>query len=105
MPSFHGNVPPARSARMILFALQVRNMGPAKPVRATIKLKLPNGDWYGPLLDMTATLPANFDSGPYLWNSFRIPTAPLGKYVWLAELRNPTTNALIDSDTWTWTLT
>jgi hypothetical protein len=85
--------------------VQVRNIGPATPVRAIIKLGLPNGGTYGPLLDMTTTLPASFDSGTYLWNSFTIPTAPLGTYTWIAELRNPTTSALIDSDTWIWTLT
>jgi hypothetical protein len=85
--------------------MQVKNMGPATPVKAIINLKLPNGNLYGPLLNMVATLPANFDSGSYLWNSFVIPTAPKGTYAWIAELRNPTTNTLIDSDTWTWTLT
>ncbi|MGD0494755.1 MAG: hypothetical protein ABSB28_01790 [Candidatus Bathyarchaeia archaeon] len=84
--------------------VQVRNIGPATPVRAIIKLGLPGGGTYGPLLDMTTTLPASFNSGTYLWNSFTIPTAPHGTYTWIAELRNPTTNALISSDTWTWTL-
>ena len=26
------------------------------------------------------------------------------RYKWIGEIRNPTTNALIDSDTWTWTM-
>jgi hypothetical protein len=89
---------------MIVY-LRVSNLGPATPVRAIIKLQLPNGNWYGPLLDMTTTLPAGFDSGTYLWNSFKIPTAPLGTYKWLAELRKSATNALIDSDIYIWTLT
>jgi hypothetical protein len=85
--------------------VRVRNMGPATPVRAIIKLGLPNGGQYGPLLDMTTTLPAGFDSQTYLWNTFTIPTAPPGTYSWIAELRNPITNALIDKDTAPWTLT
>ncbi|MFB3888507.1 MAG: hypothetical protein ACE14S_03385 [Candidatus Bathyarchaeia archaeon] len=86
--------------------VQVRNMGPATPARALIYLQLPNGYKYGPLLDMAVTLPANFDSGNYLWNTFQIPTSvPSGTYTWISELRVPTTNALIDSDTHQWTLT
>lgn len=86
--------------------VQVRNMGPATPVKALIWLQLPNGFQYGPLLDTTVTLPANFNSGNYLWNSFQIPTsAPSGTYTWISELRNPSNNALIDLDTHVWTLT
>jgi hypothetical protein len=84
--------------------VQVRNTGPTTPVRATIKLGLPNGNQYGPLLNMVATVPANFDSGSYLWQSFTIPSVPKGTYSWIMELRNPATNALIDSDVYTWTL-
>jgi len=74
------------------------------PVRAKIFLKLPGGALYGPLLDLTTTLPALFDSGDVLWQSFTIPSVPLGFYGWVAELRNPTTNALISQDTWNWQL-
>jgi len=85
--------------------VRVRNPGAALPVRALIYLKLPSGALYGPLLDMKVTIPAGYDSGDVLWQSFTIPSAPLGNYAWIAELRNPTTNALIDDDAWPWQLT
>jgi hypothetical protein len=84
--------------------VRVKNPGTALPVRAKIFLKLPNGSLYGPLLDMTTTLPANYDSGDVLWKSFTIPNAPVGNYSWIAELRNPTTGALISQDIWNWQL-
>jgi hypothetical protein len=82
--------------------VRVRNPGPALPVRAEIFLKLPSNALYGPLLDMKTTLPANYDSGKVLWKTFTIPSAPLGNYAWIAELRNPTTNVLISQSTWSW---
>jgi len=85
--------------------VRVKNPGAALPVRALIWLKLPSGAIYGPLLNMTTTLPANFDSGNVTWQTFTIPSAPLGTYAWIAELRNPTTGALISQSTWAWTLT
>lgn len=85
--------------------IRVENLGSALPVRLTIKAGLPGGGMYGPVLDVTTTLPAGFDSGTYFWNSFTISSMTLGTYTWIAELRNPTTGALIDSDTWTWTVT
>jgi glutamyl endopeptidase len=84
--------------------VRVRNPGAALPVKARIFLKLPSSALYGPLLDMTVTLPAGYDSGNVLWESFTLPSAPLGNYAWIAELRNPTTNALISQDTWNWQL-
>jgi len=84
--------------------VRVRNPGPALPVRAKIFLKLPSNALYGPLLDMNTTLPANYDSGKVLWQTFTIPTVPLGNYAWIAELRNPSTNALISQSTWSWQL-
>jgi len=84
--------------------VRVRNPGPALPVRAEIFLKLPSNALYGPLLDMKVTLPANYDSGKVLWQTFTIPTVPLGNYAWIAELRNPSTNALISQSTWSWQL-
>lgn len=85
--------------------VRVNNPGVALAVKAIIKLKLPDGSIYGPLLDMRTTLPAGFDSGIVLWKSFTLPTVASGTYSWIAELRNPTTGALIDSDTWAWTVT
>jgi hypothetical protein len=85
--------------------VRVRNPGAAFPARAIIKLILPNGNQYGPLLNMVTTIPAGYDSGNVLWNQFTIPSAPLGTYGWLAELRNPTTNALISQRIWNWSLT
>jgi len=84
--------------------VRVRNPGPPLPARAKIFLKLTDGTLYGPLLDMTVTIPSGFDSGNVLWKSFTLPSAPLGNYAWVAELRNPTTNAPISQDTWGWQL-
>lgn len=83
--------------------VRVRNGGSALPVRAIITVKLPNGNLYTEL-NMTTTLPANYDSGDVLWNTFTIPAASLGNYTWIAELRNPTTGALISQSTWNWSL-
>jgi parallel beta-helix repeat protein len=83
--------------------VRVKNGGSALPVRAIITLKLPSGDLYT-VLNMTTTLPANYDSGDVLWNTFIIPTASLGNYTWIAELRNPATGALISQSTSAWSL-
>ncbi|MFB3890015.1 MAG: CARDB domain-containing protein [Candidatus Bathyarchaeia archaeon] len=85
--------------------VHVRNPGAALPARAIIKLTLPDGSQYGPLLNMVVTIPAGYDSGDVLWNQFTIPSVPLGTYAWVAELRNPTTNALISQRIWNWALT
>jgi hypothetical protein len=83
--------------------LRVKNPTPNPvPVKVIVALKLTDGSMYGPLLSMTTTLPANFDSGDVLWQSFAIPTAPLGNYAWIGELRNPATNALISQSTFNW---
>jgi hypothetical protein len=82
-------------------SVRVRNGGTALPVRAIIAVKLPNGNLY-PVLNMTTTLPANYDSGDVLWNTFTIPTAPLGNYTWIAELRNPSNGTPITESTWNW---
>lgn len=84
--------------------VRVVNPGNALPVRAVIKLQLPNGNYYGPLLDMTVTLPTHYDSGTVLWNQFTLPTLPAGNYKWIAELRNPTTGTLISQNIWNWQL-
>jgi hypothetical protein len=84
--------------------VRVINTGPALPVRALIYLRLTTGALYGPLENIVTTLPASFDSGDYLWNTFVIPSAPLGTYAWVAQLRNPTTGALITQDVWEWQL-
>jgi hypothetical protein len=85
--------------------VRVTNPGPATSVRVKIMLGLPGGGTYGPLLDLTTTLPAGFDSGVVTWNTFVLPAVPAGTYSWIAELRNPATDALIDTDTYTWTVT
>jgi len=84
--------------------LRVKNLGAALPARATIKLTLPSGSPYGPLLDITVTIPAGYDSGEYLWNQFTIPNAPPGNYKWVAELRHPPTGGLISQGDWHWQL-
>jgi hypothetical protein len=86
--------------------VRVYNLGNAAvPVRATIRLQLPNGNYYGPLLDMTVTLPAHFDSGTVVWNQFTLPTVPYGNYKWIAELKNPTNGTLISQYIWNWQMT
>jgi len=85
--------------------VRVRNPGAALPARAIIKLTLPNGSQYGPLLNMVTTIPAGYDSGNVLWQQLTIPSAPLGTYAWVAELRNPTTGVLISQRIWNWSLT
>ena len=85
--------------------LRVVNPDSVTPVRAIVKLGMPSGATYGPFLDMSVTLPAGFNTGASVWSSFVIPVAPIGTYSWIFELRNPTTNTLITTDTWTWTLT
>jgi hypothetical protein len=84
--------------------VRVRNPGPALPARARIYLQLPGGAFHGPLLDLTTTLPANYDSGKVLWQTFTIPSAPVGNYAWAAGLTNPTTSALISQSKWSWQL-
>jgi len=83
--------------------VRVRNPGAALPVKAKIFLKLPSGVLYGPLLDMTTTIPAGYDSGNVLWKTFTIPSAPLGSYAWIAELRDEY-EALICHSIWNWQL-
>jgi peptidylprolyl isomerase len=83
--------------------VRVRNGASPLPVRAIITLKLPNGNLYT-VLNMTTTLPANYDSSDVLWNTFTIPTVPIGNYTWIAELRNPTTGVLINQSTSDWQL-
>jgi hypothetical protein len=89
--------------RMAVY-VRVINPGAALPVRALIYLRLTTGALYGPLENIVTTLPAGFDSGDYLWNTFVIPPAPLGNYAWVAQLRDPGTNALITQDIWEWQL-
>jgi hypothetical protein len=81
--------------------IQVKNPGSALPVRIVIALKLTDGSYYM-MLDMKTTLPASFDSGDVLYESFKLPSIPLGTYVWTAALLNPTTNAVISLSTWSW---
>jgi hypothetical protein len=84
---------------------RVRNPGPALPARTNISLQLPSGALYGPLQNTVGTIPANYDSGDFLWRTFAIPNnSAYGNYRWIAELRNPTTNALISRSTWDWQL-
>jgi V8-like Glu-specific endopeptidase len=82
--------------------VQVKNPTPTPvPVRAIIYLQLPSGAKYT-ILDMTTTLPANFDSGIVLYKTFTIPSAPVGSYSWVAQLKNPSTSALIAQTIWNW---
>lgn len=83
--------------------VRVKNGGSALTVRATMALKLPNGN-FDPVLNMTTMVPANYDSGDVLWNTFTIPTALLGNYTWIAELINSTTGTSISQSTWSWSL-
>ena len=85
--------------------VRVKNPGNATKVRAIIKLQLWNGNYYGPLLDMTTTLPAAFDSGNVLWQQFTLPQVPYGNYTWVAELRDPITGTIISQDFWYWSIT
>lgn len=83
--------------------VRVKNPGNAISVRVTIRLQLPDGSYYGSWLDMTVTLPAGYDTGDLLWNQITLPAyAPLGNYKWIAELKNPTTGALISQNIWNW---
>ena len=81
--------------------IRVKNPGTALPARVVIAVKPPTGS-YRILLDTTTTLPASLDTGDILYESFTLPTAPFGTYVWTAALLNPSTGALISLDTWNW---
>jgi hypothetical protein len=95
----------ARGKTMSVY-LQAFNPGPATTVKIIAKIGLAGGGTYGLWTIWTGTVPASYNSGVKFWKSFPIPySTAVGTYTWIAELRNPTTNALIDSDTWTWTLT
>lgn len=81
--------------------IRVKNPGTALPARVVIAVKPPTGS-YRILLDTTTTLPASLDTGDILYESFTLPTAPFGTYVWTAALLNPSTGAVISLDTWNW---
>jgi hypothetical protein len=84
--------------------LRVKNPGAALPVRIVVALKLTDGSFYM-LLDMTTTLPAGLDSGNVLLESIKLPSIPLGTYVWYAALLNPSSGAVISLSTSTWQMT
>jgi V8-like Glu-specific endopeptidase len=84
--------------------VRVRNPGTSPlPVRALIALKLTDGSYYV-LLDMTTTLPAGYDSGNVLYDSFTLPAVPLGNYAWVAALCKPGTYTIISLSQWNWQL-
>jgi hypothetical protein len=95
----------ARGKTMSVY-IQVSNPSPATTVKIIAKIGLPGGGTYGLWTIWTGTLPAGYNSGVVFWKSFPIPySTAVGTYSWIAELRKPATNALIDLDTWTWTVT
>ena len=75
----------------------------AVSLRVIVKAQLPDASTMT-IMNIVVSIPAGFDSGSYSLGAFALSGAPKGSYKWIAEIRNPTTNALIDSDTWTWTL-
>jgi hypothetical protein len=86
--------------------LQGTNPGSAIYIKLPAKIGLPGGGTYGLWTIYTGTVPASYYGPATFWKSFTVPySTPVGTYTWIAEIRNPTTNALIDSDTWTWTVT
>jgi hypothetical protein len=86
--------------------IQGFNPGPATPVKVNVWFGLPGGGMYLYETYFTGTIPTSYTSPVYIWKSVTIPTntAP-GTYSVNAEMRNPTTNALIDSDTYPFTIT
>jgi hypothetical protein len=95
----------ARGKTMSVY-IQVSNPSPATTVKIIAKIGLSGGGTYGLWTIWTGTLPAGYNSGVVFWKSFPIPySTAVGTYSWIAELRKPATNALIDLDTWTWTVT
>jgi hypothetical protein len=86
--------------------IQGFNPGPAVAVTVKCWFGLPGGGTYMLETYYTGTIPASYTSPVYTWKSVTIPTsAAVGTYSVNAEMRNPTTNALIDSDTYYFTIT
>jgi hypothetical protein len=86
--------------------IQGFNPGPAVAVKVKCWFGLPGGGTYMLETYYTGTIPASYTSPVYTWKSVTIPTsAAVGTYSVNAEMRNPTTNALIDSDTYSFTIT
>jgi hypothetical protein len=82
------------------------NPGPATTVKVNAWFGLPGGGTYGLETIYNGPVPASYTGPVTLWKQFTIPTsAAVGTYSVNAEIRNPTTNALIDSDTYYFTVT
>jgi len=85
--------------------IQGFNTGPATTVRVNVWFGLPGGGTYMYETYYTGTLPGYYTSPVYVWKSVTIPySAASGTYSVNAEMRNPSTNALIDSDTYYFTI-
>jgi len=85
--------------------IQGFNTGPAITVRVNVWFGLPGGGTYMYETYYTGTLPGYYTSPVYVWKSVTIPySAASGTYSVNAEMRNPSTNALIDSDTYYFTI-
>jgi len=85
--------------------IQGFNTGPATTVRVNVWFGLPGGGTYLYETYYTGTLPGYYTSPVYVWKSVTIPySAASGTYSVNAEMRNPSTNALIDSDTYYFTI-
>ena len=85
--------------------IQAFNPGPATTVRATVWFGLPGGGTYLFETYYTGSIPGYYTSPVYTWKTVTIPySAASGTYSVNAEMRNPSTNALIDSDTYYFTI-
>jgi hypothetical protein len=85
--------------------IQGFNLGPATTIRVNVWFGLPRGGTYAYETYFTGTIPAAYTSPVYVWKSLTIPySAASGTYSVNAEMRNPSTNALIDSDTYYFTI-
>jgi hypothetical protein len=81
--------------------IQGFNTGPATTVRVNVWFGLPGGGTYMYETYYTGTLPGYYTSPVYVWKVVTIPySAAVGTYSVNAEIRDPATNALIDSDTY-----
>jgi hypothetical protein len=85
--------------------IQGFNTGSAISIRVNVWFGLPGGGTYMYQTYYTGTLPGYYTSPVYIWQMVTIPySAASGTYSVNAEIRNPSTNALIDSDTYYFTI-
>jgi len=84
--------------------VQLYNPGSATSVKVNVWFGLPGGGTYM-YETYSLSLPASYTSPVYTWKTVTIPySAASGTYSVNAEMRNPSTNALIDSDTYYFTI-